>query len=286
MICFPNAKINIGLNVVSKRNDGFHNIETVFYPIKISDILEFNKINYLRELPSVGSEYNEKQIKESTFTQTGIELKIEKEKNICYKAYSLLAEFYSLPALNIHLHKIIPFGAGIGGGSADAAFMLKELNNFFNLKLNKIELENYASQIGSDCAFFIKNKPVFAFEKGNKFKDIELSLDGYYILLVKPDIFVSSADAFSGITVKPIENSLIDLIKKPITEWKNYIYNDFETTVFKKYPVLNQIKKELYNQGAVYASMSGSGSSIYGIFKKKPQKTKAFNGYFVWNGAL
>ena len=278
MICFPNAKINIGLNVVSKRNDAFHNIETIFFPIKLTDILEFTKIN--------DSENKIRNIKDTIFTQTGIELEIVKENNICYKAYSLLAKKYSLPILNIHLHKIIPFGAGLGGGSADAAFMLKELNNYFNLKLNKIELENYASEIGSDCAFFINNKPVFAYERGNKFKDIELNLKGYYILLVKPNVFVSSTDAFSGIATNQVKNSLINLIKMPISEWKNYIYNDFETTVFKKYPELNQIKEDLYNLGAIYASMSGSGSSIYGIFKEKPQINQTFNDYFVWNGKI
>jgi len=277
MICFPNAKINIGLNIVSKRNDGFHNIETVFYPIKLTDILEFTKINFKKHI---------KQTKETTFIQTGINLSIANEKNICYKAYNLLAKEYSLPPLHIHLHKIIPFGAGIGGGSADAAFMIKELNNYFNLKLSKIKLENYASKIGSDCAFFINNKPTFAYERGNKFKNIELNLKGYHILLIKPNIFVSSADAFSGIIAKPFENSLIDLIKKPIAEWKNSIYNDFETTVFKKYPELTQIKKNIYNLGAIYASMSGSGSSIFGIFNKKPKNLYFFKNYFIWSGLL
>ena len=277
MICFPNAKINIGLNIISKRSDGFHNIETIFYPIELADILEFTEINN-----STNKKKAIQSSSDSTFMQTGIELDIVKEKNICYKAYNLLAKDYSLPALNIHLHKIIPFGAGLGGGSSDAAFMLKELNKYFNLKINKTELENYASKIGSDCAFFINNNAVFAYEKGNKFKDIKLSLEGYYILLIKPDIIVSTVDAYSGIIPKPTKNLLIDLIKMPITDWKNYIYNDFETTVFKKHHKLKEIKEGLYNLGAIYASMSGSGSSIFGIFDKKPEIPERYKKYFVW----
>ena len=274
MICFPNAKINIGLNVISKRNDGFHNIETIFYPIKLTDILEFTIID------------SNNIKKKSNFTQTGIDLNIDKEKNICYKAYNLLANDYSLPKLNIHLHKIIPFGAGIGGGSADAAFIIKELNNYFNLKLKDIELEYYASQIGSDCAFFIKNKPTFAYDRGNKFKKIEINLSKYYILLIKPNTFVSSDAAFSGISAKPHRYSLINLIEKPIFEWKNYIFNDFETTVFKKHPNLAAIKENMYKLGAIYSSMSGSGSSIYGIFKEKPIIPASFKKYFFWISLL
>ncbi len=265
MIVFPNAKINIGLNITEKRIDGFHNIETIFYPINLSDILEFV------------------ELKDKTqFTNTGLQINGTKENNLVLKAYFLLKEKYKLPELNIHLHKIIPFGAGLGGGSSDAVFMLKSLNNFFNLKLRNDELENFAQKLGSDCPFFLKNKPVFAEETGNIFTNINLDLSSYYILLVKPDIHISTKDAFSGINPKKPEISIKELIKLPFKQWKEKIKNDFEESVYKIHPEIRNIKQTLYNTGALYAQMSGSGSSVFGIFSKKPEITNTFNNYFTF----
>ncbi len=270
MLFFPNAKINIGLNVVQKRNDGFHNLETVFYPIDLKDALEFV----------------EAENKETTLKTTGIEIDSNIKNNLCYKAYSLMAEGFDIPPLNIHLHKIIPLGAGLGGGSSDASFLIKEINKYFNLNINSAQLENLAAQIGSDCPFFIKNKPVFAYGRGEKFEEIALDLSDYYIYIIKPDVFVSTADAFSGITPKKPHQSVKDLINQPIDSWKDYIFNDFENTIFKKYPLLAEIKDSMYDMGAVYASMSGSGSAIYGIFVNQPTPNIKYNAAFNWIGKL
>ena len=264
MICFPNAKINIGLNIVSKRTDGYHNLETIFYPIPLKDILEF--------VPNQNSK--------TSISQSGINLNIPEDKNICMKAYNLLAVDYQLPPLAIYLHKIIPNGAGLGGGSADASFFLKSLNEYFNLHIPNQKLIDYASELGADCAFFINNKAVFASGTGNVFEDIELNLRNYYMVLVKPDCSISTPEAFKNIKVKILDVSLRELIKLPVSEWKNRIVNDFEESLFQKYPLLAEIKQNLYNQGAVYASMSGSGSAIYGLFTDKPDLKNQFNGMF------
>ena len=270
MVCFPNAKINIGLKIVAKRTDGFHDIETVFYPIQLSDVLEF--------IPSKDME--------TTVNTTGIELNIPSDENICYKAYQLLAKEYELPSLEVHLHKIIPSGAGLGGGSADAAFFLKELNEFYKIDLTDEQLENLAAQIGSDCAFFIKNRSVFAHGRGEQFQQIGLDLSNYFIYLVKPEVFVSTADAYAGVTPSVPEKSLKELINAPIENWKDIVFNDFESSIFKKFPVLKEVKEELYFQGAIYAAMSGSGSTIYGIFEKEPVENAKFDNYFTWISRL
>lgn len=267
MLVFPNAKINIGLNITEKRTDGFHNLETVFLPLNLSDILEF-----------VESEDS------TTFRNTGLKIDVPDSDNLVLKAYYLIKEKYKLPELKIHLHKIIPFGAGLGGGSSDAAFMLKSLNQYFELNISVKELENYALQLGSDCPIFIKNKTVFAEGTGNIFTEINLDLSKYYILIVKPDIHISTKEAFSGIEPKKPEISIKELIKLPIHKWKNHIQNDFEDTIFKLYPEINTIKNNLYKEGAIYAQMSGSGSSVYGIFNFKPKITALFNKYFTYIG--
>jgi len=270
VLSFPNAKINIGLNVVEKRNDGFHNIETVFYPVKLCDALEFVVSNK----------------KELEFVNTGITIDSPVEKNIVVKAYRLLQRDFNLPVLNIQLHKIIPFGAGLGGGSADAAFMITSLNSYFNLGLDSSSMERYAAELGSDCAFFIDNKPVFAYNKGECFKSIDLDLTGYKILLIKPEIAIGTPEAYSNITVGKPEISLKERIKLPIEQWRNCIDNDFEDSVFPIYPELFSIKEKLYKIGAVYASMSGSGSCMYGIFKGEIPDTDLFGNLFVWKGEL
>lgn len=269
MVSFPNAKINIGLNIISKRPDGFHNIETIFYPIGLSDVLEI--------IP----DKDHIAIKTS-----GIALNINAEENICYKAYQLLSKRFNIPPLEIYLHKIIPSGAGLGGGSSDAAFLLKEINSLFKLGIKQNDLESIASDLGSDCAFFIRNKAVFAKGRGEQFEDISLDLSDYYIYLVKPDIFVSTAEAYSLVKPAQPKVSLKDLIKSPVSEWKSKINNDFEFSIFNQYPLLNSIKSEFYKNGALYATMSGSGSAIYGIFPTKPPAIHTLNEHFSWISKL
>lgn len=255
MITFPNAKINLGLNIIEKRPDGYHNLETIFYPINLQDALEVTR--------------RENGEHEYTLHISGASLDGEPEDNLVVKAYKLLKKDHPrmLP-IDVHMYKHIPAGAGLGGGSSDAAYMIKLLNDKFSLGLSTEQMEEYAAQLGADCAFFIRNRPVFATGIGNIFEPIELSLKGYHIILVKPDIFVSTRDAFAEI--KPVRPavSLKEIVKQPIETWKGNMKNDFEDSVFKKFPEIAAIKDELYDLGAVYAAMSGSGSSVYGIFKE------------------
>lgn len=268
MICFPNAKINLGLNVVSKRPDGYHNIETVFYPIPVKDALEIVHAETL------------------SFTQTGIPVDAPMEKNLVIKALNLLKTKYEIPPLEIHLLKAIPFGAGLGGGSADAAFMLKLVNDFCQLGLSPDDLEKMAVSIGADCPFFIRNTPVFATGTGNIFKPVDLSLDGYYFCLVKPDVAVSTPEAYSLVTPKAPALSLKEIIRMPVTQWKEVMINDFEKSVFMKHPVIGEIKESLYQAGAVYAAMSGSGSSVFGLFERPTELKEQYPDCFVWEGQL
>jgi 4-diphosphocytidyl-2C-methyl-D-erythritol kinase len=271
MLLYPNAKINLGLNVVEKRPDGYHNIETVFYPIGLSDVLEV--------VPSqTCSDYS--------FSSAGIAIDGDPENNLIVKAYHLLRSGYQFPAVDISLVKQIPFGAGLGGGSADAAFMLKALNKLFDLKITPLRLEKLAAKLGADCPVFIKNKPVFATGIGNVFTPVKLSLDGYFLLLVKPEIHVSTPVAYSLVTPERPDYSLVDLIQQPIENWKSTIKNDFEKSVFAKFPSIEEIKNNLYKMGAIYASMSGSGSSVYGIFDSAPAQNDLFDDCFVAGGFL
>lgn len=255
MITFPNAKINLGLNIVEKRADGYHNLETIFYPIKLQDALEVKRLEE-SELPY-------------RLHTSGTLIEGEAENNLVIKAYNLLkAERYEMAPIDIHLFKHIPTGAGLGGGSADGAFMIKLLNEKFKLGISEEKMEEYAARLGADCAFFIKNKPVFASGIGNVFEPIDLSLKGYYLVLVKPDIFVSTRDAFACIKPQQPEVSLKEIIGRPIEAWKDCMKNDFEYSVFQKHPEIAAIKDKLYDLGAIYAAMSGSGSAVYGIFKE------------------
>lgn len=253
MITFPNAKINLGLNIVEKRPDGYHNLETIFYPIPLQDALEIT--------PWEGGERKYK------LAQSGIQIAGDDEHNLVVKAYKLLDSLYNLPPIEINLLKHIPSGAGLGGGSADAAFMLCMLNQHFQLNIPNEQLEVYAAQLGADCAFFVENKPTFAEGIGNIFSPIELSLKGYKLLLVKPDIFVSTRDAFAQIKPKRPTISLKEVAKMPIEAWKTYMVNDFEESVFPQFPAIADIKAKLYDIEAIYASMSGSGSSVFALFK-------------------
>lgn len=252
MITFPNAKINLGLNITGKRPDGYHNLETVFYPIPLEDALEVTLLNDPQ--------------RKFVLHQSGMEIAGDPETNLVVKAYKLLDEMFHLPPVSIYLYKRIPSGAGLGGGSADAAFMLKLLNKKFALNLSEEPLEEYAASLGADCAFFIKNTPTFAEGIGNLFAPITLSLKGYRLVLVKPDIFVSTREAFARIRPRRPEHALKEVIQQPVGEWKERMTNDFEESVFPQYPAIGEIKEELYRQGALYAAMSGSGSSVFGIF--------------------
>lgn len=252
MVIFPNAKINLGLYITEKRPDGYHNLETVFYPIPLEDVLE------IKETSDTTSK--------CVLNLYGIEIAGAVEDNLIVKAYSLLDNMFHLPSIEVYLYKHIPSGAGMGGGSSDAAFMLKLLNAYFQLKISDKQLEAYAGTLGADCAFFIKNTPTFAEGIGNIFSPINISLKGYRIKIIKPNIFVSTRDAFLRIRPRKPEYSLKDVIQLPICEWKNVIHNNFEESVFFQYPEIGKIKEKLYSQGAVYASMSGSGSSVFGLF--------------------
>lgn len=273
MITYPNAKINLGLNIVEKRPDGYHNLETIFYPINLQDALEVTKLD-------AEVEYELKV--------SGSPIEGEPENNLVIKAYRLLKkDFPEMAPINIHMYKHIPTGAGLGGGSADAAFMIKLLNEKFKLNLSVEKMEEYASILGADCAFFIQNKPVFASGIGNIFEPINLSLKGYYLVLVKPDIFVSTKDAYADVTPKTPDQSLKDIIRMPVETWRATMKNDFEHSVFQKYPEIAAIKDKLYDMGAIYASMSGSGSSVFGIFREQVEFVdEVFNGCFCRQRAL
>ncbi len=269
MLTFPNAKINIGLNIIEKRSDGFHNIESVFYPVEWCDVLEI--------IPS--------QEKNATFQSTGLAIPGDENTNLCLKAWNLLASRIKNAPI-IHLHKVIPMGAGLGGGSADGAFTLKMLNEIYDLKLSNDELKDYARKLGSDCAFFIENRPVYCYNKGDQFEDFPLDLKGKYVVLVNPDIHISTAEAYSGVSPKKPEISLKEALKQPISTWKENIKNDFEEKLLLKYPTISAVKASLYKAGAVYASMTGSGSTLYGIFEQEIDLKNAFADFAVWKGVL
>jgi 4-diphosphocytidyl-2-C-methyl-D-erythritol kinase len=268
MVCFPNAKINLGLHIVGKRPDGFHNLHTVFYPIQIKDILEVIPVQ------------NEQQ--QIQFSQSGIPVDGNEANNLCVKAYQLIKKLKpAVPAIQMHLHKNIPMGAGLGGGSADGAFALKQLNQQFDLNIPQSELLEMALQLGSDCPFFIYNQPCLATGRGEILTPISLDLSAYSIFIVNPGIHVNTGWAFSQITYKSPAISLSEAINLPIAEWKKNIENDFETAVFKTYPAIEQIKNKLYEAGAIYASMSGSGSTVFGIFNAQKQLSDFFpTSYF------
>ena len=267
MITYPNAKINLGLNITEKRPDGYHNLETVFYPIPLQDALEVTRQDGLQDY---------------SLKLSGTPIEGDAEQNLVIKAYRLLKnDFPEISGIDIHMYKHIPTGAGLGGGSADAAFMIKLLNEKFKLNLSIAQMEEYAARLGADCAFFIQNKPVFATGIGNVFEPIELSMKGYFLVLVKPDIFVSTKDAYALTRPQTPEVCIKDIIQQPIETWKTCLKNDFEDSVFPKYPEIAAIKDKLYDMGAVYASMSGSGSSVFGLFKEQIEFVdEVFSGCF------
>lgn len=269
MICFPNAKINLGLNITEKRKDGFHNLESIFYPVGWSDALEI--------IVSDNFEFN----------LSGISVEGNKEDNLCVKVYKSLQEKYNLAPVKMHLHKNIPVGAGLGGGSSDAAFAVKLLNKIFELNLSSEEMQNIIRPFGSDCAFFIENKPVYAFEKGDQFKQTDLDLKSKYIVMVYPDLHISTKEAYSGIKPQKPAFEIQEVIKSDIGSWRNKLVNDFEKGISEKYPVIEQLKNDLYKAGALYAAMSGSGSTVFGIFEKEIETKNIFpENYKIWQGNL
>lgn len=265
MIKYPLSKINLGLQVFRKRSDGYHDIDSVFYPIHWCDILEANVS------------------KEEKFVQTGLTVQGNKEDNLVFKAYQLLKKDFPEISLQFHLHKILPMGAGLGGGSSDAAFALLLINELGKLNLSEQKLLSYAAQLGSDCSFFISKTCAWINGRGDQFEKINFELQSKQILIVFPSVHISTSEAFSGIkpiTGRPTTHQIV--LNNPIEEWKNILINDFEKTAFEKHQVLAEIKKSLYQKGAIYASMSGSGSALYGIFNHNSEiDLSDFSNYYI-----
>lgn len=267
MITYPNAKINLGLNVARKRDDGFHDIESVFYPIPWCDILEI-----VPEKSGRG---------EVIFTSSGIDIPANGSANLCEQVYDLMHEEFDLKSVKIHLHKIVPIGAGLGGGSADAAFIAVMLNDMFELGCSHEKLEVIVSKVGSDCPFFIENKPAYVTGRGEILEPFDLDLSGYWIVLVNPNIHIGTKEAYSGIAPAEPHSSLKELLSKDVSEWKNGVKNDFEASIFPNHPEIEKLKSQLYANGAEYASMTGSGSTVFGLFENEPQQLDFQEGYFV-----
>jgi 4-diphosphocytidyl-2-C-methyl-D-erythritol kinase len=260
MISFPNCKINLGLNIVAKRSDGFHDIETVFYPVQWCDALEII--------------VNTEDDRDFVFSSSGKKIEGTIESNLIYKAYQSLKSRFNLPNIKVHLHKNIPMGAGLGGGSADAAFFIRQINDMFVLGMNTAEQATVAGELGSDCAFFSYNTPVYATGKGNVFTTVNIDLSEFYLLLVFPAIHSDTKEAYGGISVQASRQTPKEIIETmPVSAWKDSLQNDFEFSIFAKYPAIAQLKDELYQVGAIYAGLSGSGSAVFGIFEKSPNTT-------------
>jgi 4-diphosphocytidyl-2-C-methyl-D-erythritol kinase len=270
MVSFPPCKINLGLQVIEKRSDGYHNLETCFYPVPWCDILEI--------VPA----------QEFSFVLTGDAIPGDANENLSVKAYRLLAAEYNLPPVAIHLHKIIPTGAGLGGGSADAAHTLRSLNKLFHLDIDQGKLLAFAAQLGSDCAFFVQDKPMIGTGRGEILQPApRVSLANKFLVIVKPAIHVSTAEAYAGITPQRPDKLLNAILSEvPVNLWKDVLINDFEKSVFVKYPAIASIKEKLYQQGAVYASMSGSGAAVFGIFDEGVDLKAGFSDCAYWSGAL
>ncbi len=268
MVAFPTCKINLGLNIIRKREDRYHELETCFYPVPFTDILEIIPSDVL------------------TFTSTGNAIPGNTHDNLCLKAYDLLQKEFNIGDVHIHLHKIIPTGAGLGGGSSDAASTLLLLNSIFDLTLSENELAAFASQLGSDCTFFIYEQAMLGTGRGEILRPLPVSLAGKYLVLVHPNIHVSTAEAFADIIPQqpssPLSTLLLD---NPLHEWRNVVMNDFEVSIFKKHPAIQSIKDSLYEAGALYASMSGSGSTVYGIFNEEIDVRKQLPAV-LWSGYL
>lgn len=275
MILFPNCKINLGLHITARRPDGYHEIETLFYPVRgLCDAVEI--------LPDSGVSG-----KEVVFSSTGLAVDCPEDKNLCVKAARILLEafperFAAVGGVRIHLHKHIPFGAGLGGGSADATAVLAGLNGVLSLGLSEDELAPYAARLGSDTVFFLYNKPMLGLGRGERLEPFpDVDLRGWWLLLVKPNVGVSTAEAYSLITPRVPSVPLADILQSPVEEWRGKLANDFEEPLFRKLPVLGEIKTELYRRGAAYAAMSGSGSTVFGLFREQPDTGGWSVNYFT-----
>jgi 4-diphosphocytidyl-2-C-methyl-D-erythritol kinase len=276
VICFPNAKINLGLHIIEKRSDGFHNIETVFYPIGWCDALE-----------AIENKQHRKGSDKVSLGVSGIKAGSARS-NLVTKAYRLLDEKYNLPPVKAYLHKTIPVGAGLGGGSADAAFFIQLMDEKFNLKMNKAEKLATAAKLGSDCAFFIENKPVFASAKGDVFEPAQVDLSKYFLVVVFPSIHSNTAEAYKGVIPQKPTYALKQAITLEVKDWKEKMVNDFEKTIFYRFPELENVKSRFYETGAVYASMSGSGSAVFGLYEREMDVNDfGFpSNYLTWTSAL
>lgn len=282
MVVFPNIKINIGLFVTGKRPDGYHNIESVFYPVPWYEALEVSKrLDLEGELN--GAAFSQGSVRLMTY---GNPIPGASEQNLCIRVYELLNEWYNLPETDIHLLKTLPIGAGLGSGSADAAFTLRALKDFYGLAISDVEAIDLLAKVGSDCPFFWKNKPAFVYGRGERLQAISLDLSGYYIILVNPGIHVSTKQAYAGVNPQPPAFDLHLLPDVPIENWHEVVNNDFESSVFNLYPEISEIKNELLELGAIYASMSGSGSTVYGIFKSEIKLPEKFDTRMSWRGWL
>ena len=270
MIRFPNAKINLGLRVLNARDDGYHNLESIMYPVNIQDALE------IIIKPSAPF----------SFTATGMEVPGNPDENICVRAYNLMKQKYDLPEIIMHLHKVIPMGAGLGGGSSDAASAVVMLNEYFRLGLEKDALKELALSLGSDCPFFIENRPALATGRGEILAPLSLSLQPFHIQVIKPPVHINTKVAYSVINPKGYSTSLEGLIQLPLAQWRYHIFNDFEEYAFRQFPLLSSIKNKLYEHGALYASLTGSGSAIFGIFESETDPDPGFRDYFTWAGQL
>ena len=287
MVTFPNCKINLGLHIISKRPDNYHELETVFYPLPFTDVLEVVSKEPGDESPGPKVGSREPEAASSIYDEEGLQFMLsglnpegEPANNLCIKAWHLLKRDYpQLPAIQLYLHKAIPAGAGLGGGSADGAFLLKLLNEKFHLQIPEEQLLAYALQLGSDCPFFIKNTPCLATGRGELLEPVHLNLSNYSFVLVHPGIHIPTVTAFAQLTPAPPVKPLTEIIKQPVNTWKDELKNDFEVPAGNQYPELKSIKEKLYAAGAVYASMSGSGSSFYGIFNKGVINTELFSSY-------
>ena len=273
MLVFPNAKLNLGLYVTQRRPDGFHTLESVFVPLPWTDAFEM--------LPAAPGHL-------TTLTLTGRPIPGDPATNLCVRAYELLqADYPKLPPVQLYLHKIVPIGAGLGGGSADAAFALRAANDLFGLGLPTEALEAYARRLGSDCAFFIRNQPVLAVERGDVFEEIDLNLKGTGCVVVYPNLHISTAEAYARISPQPPQYPLREAMAQPMSTWRTTVSNDFETALTPSHPVLAAIKQQLYAAGATYASLSGSGSAVYGLWEQgEPAATSWPVDYAVWQGVL
>lgn len=271
MVVFPNAKINIGLRIVARRPDGYHDIETIFLPVGLHDALEF-VVN--------------EAVQNDELTVTGIDLAQDVAENLVIKAAEKLRLIRHYPFLRIHLHKAIPAGAGLGGGSADAAYLLKSVNRFFSLNIPDKQIRSLALTIGSDCPFFIDNLPAYATGRGEILERVNPGINGLHLVLLNPKVHVSTREAYAACNPVRPETSLLKLISQPPEEWRKSIFNDFEDFAFAKYPLIGELKQSLYDSGALFSLMSGSGSTVFGLFRQKPVIPQNLRQYVIYEGMV